>query len=283
MVTLAAGDWQAVLKPDVGGALAALRRKGVAVLRETPSGAVHPLETACFPLVPYANRIAKGRFAFGTRDIAIAPNFAPQPHPLHGTGWLREWRLVRSDGASALLEDDYKGDGDWPWAYRAHQHVALDETGCTVRLMVENRANQPAPMGLGLHPYFRRREDSTLQFEATAMLGIDDEFLPDDTRHPADLLAPWSKGTKPPEVLVDHCFTGWSGSATITDGLGTISLRGFGAPHCHVFAPPDGEELCVEPVSHTPDALNRDPGAMTMLPPGGVAGIAMRIEASDPT
>lgn len=279
MIELTAGGWRAALRPEIGGSIAALEYDGVPVLRTMGTDADHPLQAACFPLVPYCNRIAEGRFMFAGRSVEIAPNLSPQRHPLHGTGWLRPWRVVRRDAASALLEEDFPGGADWPWPYRAHQHVALDETGLTVRLMVENRAADPAPMGLGLHPYFRRSPECVVTFSAARMLGNDSQFLPDGRDHAPDTLAPWSDGALLPATLVDHCFAGWAGSATISDDRGSITLRGFGAPHCHVYAPPGGAELCIEPVSHTPDALNRAPAAMTVLPSGAAAGIAMRIEA----
>lgn len=280
MIELFAGAWRAALRPEIGGAIAELECDGAPVLRTMGADADHPLQAGCFPMVPYCNRIAEGRFAFAGRGVTIAPNFSPQRHPLHGTGWLRPWRVVRHDAATALLEDDFPGGAAWPWPYRAHQHVALDETGLTLRLMVENRAADPAPVGLGLHPYFRRSPESVVTFSAERMLGIDRQFLPDDRIHGPDTLAPWSDGALLPATLVDHCFTGWQGRATISDDRGTITLRGFGAPHCHVYAPPGGTELCLEPVSHTPDALNRAPSQMTVLAPGTCAGIALRIEAA---
>lgn len=280
MIELTAGAWRAALRPEIGGCLAALGRDGVPVLRTMAHEADHALQSACFPLVPYCNRIAAGRFVRDDRTVEIAPNLPRHRHPLHGRGWQATWRVVRSDAASALLEHAYDGASDWPWPYLAHQHVALDAAGCTLRLMVQNRAVAPAPMGLGLHPCFRRAAETRVAFVAEAMLGIDAEFLPDGTSHPADALAPWSSGGALPAALVDHCFTGWSGAATIADAQGSITLRAFGAPHCHVFAPPGGEDLCLEPVSHIPDALNRSPEEMTVLPPGCAAGIAVRIEAS---
>lgn len=279
-IALAAGGWQARLRPDIGGCLSSLTLNDTPVLRTMADGAEHPLQSACFALVPYCNRIAHGRFAFGGREVVLAPNLADHPHPLHGTGWLRPWRVLRHDTTSALLEDDYASDGDWPWAYRAHQHIALDESGCTIRLLVENRAAEPAPLGLGLHPYLRRSSDTRVTFGARHMLGIDADFLADGTAHPADTFAPWSLGTALPDTLVDHCFTSWVGSASVSDTSGTIRLRGFGTPHCHVFAPPGGEELCLEPVSHPPDALNRDPDAVPIVQPGCAVGAALRIEAT---
>lgn len=277
-IELVAGDWRAAIRPELGGALVGLWRGDVPVLRATPA-AGDVLEAACFPLVPFCNRIADGRFSFGGHDVEIAPNLPGQAHPLHGFGWRARWDVMRADSTSALLEHRREAAPDWPWAYRAHQHLALDAKGMTVRLMVENRSTETAPMGLGLHPYFRRREAVKIAFEADAMLGIDDTFLPDGEAHDPDAYAPWSNGATLPDRLVDHCFARWGGLTTIADDLGTITLRGFGAPHLHVFAPPGGSELCAEPVGHTPDALNRDPAAMTLLPPGACAGIAMRIEA----
>lgn len=281
MIDLVAGAWRASLRPEIGGCLASLDRGGVPVLRRMPGNAGDPLQSACFPLVPYCNRIAAGRFSFAGREIVIPPNMPPQSHPLHGSGWQRAWRVLRADRASVLLEDDCPA-GDWPWAYCAHQHVALDEGGCTIRLLVENRSPTAAPMGLGLHPYFRRSAGVSVAFQAAEMLGIDDAFLPDGTHYPANHLARWTTGAGLPDRLVDHCFTGWSGHATISDTLGRIDVRGFGTPACHVFAAPGTDALCIEPVSHTPDALNRAPSEMTLLPPGGAAGIAMRIEAGAP-
>lgn len=280
MRVLAAGNWRAALRPEVGGTIAALDCGGVPILRRMPEAASHALEAACFPLVPYCNRIEGGAFACGERAVTIAPNLAGECHPLHGLGWLAEWRVVQHDAASALLEHAYDGDGEWPWAYVAHQHVALDPAGCTVRLMVQNRAAEPAPVGLGLHPYFRRSKETTLTFEANAMLGIDAQHLPDGASHPADTLASWREGARLPARLVDNCFKRWGGTAKIADRYGTIVLRGFGAPHCHVFAPPGDETLCVEPVNHPPDALNRAPGEMPVVQQGCAAALAIRVEAT---
>ncbi len=279
MIELTAGTWRASLRPEVGGAIAKLTMDGVPTLRTMADTATHPLDAACFPLVPYANRIANGQFVWAGRRVSLRPNMGDHPHPLHGRGWLADWRVVRSDATSALLEHAYNGMGEWPWAYVAHQHIALDTAGCTVRLMVQNRSTEASPMGLGFHPYFRRSADTRLQFEASEMLGIDADCLPTGERQAPDQLAPWSEGARLPQVLVDNSFTDWSGSATIVDASGTIWVRGFGTPICHVFSPPNGDELCLEPVSHPPDAFNRSPQSIAVVPPGCVAGIAMRIES----
>tara|TARA_B100000678_G_scaffold290502_1_gene303602 strand:+ start:1632 stop:2480 length:849 start_codon:yes stop_codon:yes gene_type:complete len=278
-ITLTAGAWEAVIRPQTGGCLAGLFRDRLPILREMPSQSNEVLASACFPLVPYCNRIAKGRFAFGDRQVRIGPNLAPQRHPLHGFGWTSSWTIARQDSGSAVLEHAYGGGGEWPWPYLVRQHIMLDEEGCTIMLQVENRASEDAPLGLGLHPYFRRSATTQVCFDADGMLGIDAEFLPDGKLHRADAIAEWTKGSALPETLVDHCFTGWNGRATIADDQGTITIAASGAPFLHVFSPARSDELCLEPVNHPPDALNLASGSVPSVPKGCAVSVAMRIEA----
>lgn len=279
VIELAAGRWRAELRPETGGCIAALECDGLPILRGSMPAESHDvLHSSCFPLVPYCNRIADGRFTFAGHDVTLSPNLPPQRHPLHGTGWKRSWRILQRDAASAVIADDCPA-GEWPWATRACQSISLDPRGCTIRLVAENRAMEPAPLGLGLHPYFRRSADTVVTFTANRMLCIDAEFLPDGASLPADALASWSAGAPLPDTLVDNCFTGWSGTASIADSHGVIRLSALGGPCCHLFAPPGSSELGFEPVNHTPDALNRDPQDMPLVLPGRAAAITMRIEA----
>ncbi|MBX7534950.1 aldose 1-epimerase [Qipengyuania sp. GH1] len=278
-ITLTAGLWKAVIRPQTGGCLAGLSRGNLPILREMPAQPDEVLGSACFPLVPYCNRIADGNFAFGDRQVRISPNMAPQRHPLHGLGWKSAWPVTRQAAGSAVLEHAYEGGGEWPWSYLARQHIVLDEEGCTIALQVENRASDAAPLGLGLHPYFRRSATTQVRFDADEMLGIDAEFLPDGTAHPADAFADWSKGSALPEMLIDHCFTGWNGKAAIADDQGIITIQAWGAPFLHVFSPPRSDDLCLEPVNHPPDALNRASASVPSVPAGCAISVAMRIEA----
>ena len=64
---------------------------------------------ACFPLVPYANRIANGRFAFAGDEVQLRRNWDRDPHPLHGQGWRSAW----------TIEHERRGAGhDWHSRWR---------------------------------------------------------------------------------------------------------------------------------------------------------------------
>lgn len=276
---LAAGAWEATLRPEVGGALASLRLGGQDVLRPMPQAATNPLEAACFPLVPYVNRIRDGRFAFRGRAVQLPLNFLPQRHSLHGIGWQRPWHATEHTEAEAVLVDEYDGKGAWPWAWRAEQRFTLDRTGLSIALALTNRSDGPMPAGLGLHPYFRRRPETRVRFAATGVLEVDDEFMPTGDVAAADRFGAWREGAPLPAELVDNCHLGWNGRVEIADDLGRITMTATGAPYLHAYAPPDGTELCFEPVGHTPDAPNRAPKEMSVLAPSETAHLRMRIGA----
>ena len=279
-VTLRGGGWEATLRPEVGGSLASLTLAGSEVLRTMPDSSASPLDAACFPLAPYCNRIRDGRFAFAGREIFLPPNFPPETHSIHGLSWQRPWRIDRQSANKCVIVDDYDGKGPWPWAYRAEQRVRLGEQGCAVTLVLTNCGDTAMLAGLGLHPYFRRGAKPQVRFRSDYVLLSDTECLPTGVTAPADHFADFRDGAALPSETVDHCFAGWGGEAAIEDERGTILITASGAPHLHFYAPADGSALCCEPVSHTPDAPNRSPDAMTVLPPGCSATLTMRISAA---
>lgn len=278
MLGLARGGWEAELLPELGGALTRLTRNGADILRPTPADAAHPFETACFPLVPYANRIADGRFAFAGEQHAVPRNCPDQAHPLHGVGWLRAWEVTHATPDEAVLVHRYAGGTDWPWAYVAEQRVALSETGLRVTLAITNADVRPMPVSLGLHPYFAKEGVTSLRFASDGVWRIDAAFLPTEPAR-ADLFGDWSEGQGLERgALIDNSFSGWSGEALLTRDEGAIRLTGEGTPFLHLYLPPGQPFFCAEPVSAMPDALNR--AEPHVLAPGERATVAMEIAAA---
>ena len=66
-----------------------------------------------------------------------------------------------------------------------------------------------------------------------------------------------------------------AGTASVTDDCGTITLAAEGAGLLHLYAPDDPTILCLEPVSHLPDAANA--GAMPLCAPGETVSLSLRI------
>jgi galactose mutarotase-like enzyme len=143
-----------VLDPLRGGAIRELSWRGRPLLRPTPAQlGTDPFDTACFPMVPYVNRVGQGCFVFDGRSVRLARNWSRDPHPLHGQGWRVPWSVVRSSETAATLQ--FEGGGnDRPWKYVCEQRCQLLAEGLLVELSVTNAADSPMPAMLGLHPYF---------------------------------------------------------------------------------------------------------------------------------
>ena len=121
---------------------------------------------AGFPLLPFCNRIAYGRFRWQGRDYQLARNFGDHPHTIHGVGWQSAWTVAAVSNRSATLELRHRPDRHWPFACTAELRLTLAERELHVALRLTNRHNAPAPAGLGLHPFFPRATFHTLQFNA---------------------------------------------------------------------------------------------------------------------
>ncbi|TPE62647.1 aldose 1-epimerase [Sandaracinobacter neustonicus] len=281
MRPLAADGWELTLLPELGGSIGSLSHKGRDILRPTPPGATDPLQTACFPLLPYVNRIAQRSFNFGGRRWLLSANFGDHPHSLHGVGWHRAWEVTHATAASATLSLKHPGGNGWPWPFHAEQRFALLPDGLSASLSIRNLADEPVPAGLGFHPYFPRFPDSRLQANLSAAWTADATQLP-LARVPADHFGNWAEGdslTRP--SLVDNAHEGWTGPARISGGGGLSTLlSATGADGLHLYIPPGEDFFCAEPVTHLPDAINRE--GMDLLAPGQTLSIEMRILQAAP-
>jgi aldose 1-epimerase len=277
LIHLRAGSSEAMLLPHLGGAIGSFSVAGRAVLRPTASAAAHPLDSASFPLVPYCNRIARGRFTFDGEDHALPRNVPEFAHPLHGLGWLKTWTVDRQTVDSALLSCTHEADADWPWDWSATQHFMLEDGALRVTLDAVNRSSRPMPCGLGHHPYLVRRPGAVLAFTAKGVWRNDADDLPVEAM-PADSFGDFAKGAEPQGAgMIDNCWHGWDGTATWDK---TIIVSSPEARYLHVFAPPGKDFICLEPTSQMPDAVNRPPFAAAggrVLSAGATQRLAMEI------
>jgi aldose 1-epimerase len=261
---LSCDDWQAEVAPDIGGSLLSLSRAGRSILRSASDEAVAARAvrgTACYPLIPYANRIARGRFQWQGIEHHLDENFPASSHPLHGVGWRRSWQVAGSDAHSCELrlrhrpaENDHR---DWPFAFDAEQIISLRANGLQIRLSVLNVGEWPAPLGIGLHPLFPRLGSQRLTFTSDGAWRNGADMLPFDQVDSG--LWNHARGQRIGEQALDNDFFGWSGMARIEcDRAPAISITAdpiFCA--LRVFTPPGQTFFALEPVSHITNAINR--------------------------
>jgi aldose 1-epimerase len=259
-IAIAAGEYRLELAPERGGSILRFDWRGEPVMR--PAGGPSILDVACFPLVPFSNRIAQGRFTADGTEVHLAPNFPVEgnnPHPLHGFGWLATWEVLAKDIASATLEHAYPG-GEWPWPYRARQSFQLTDEGLEMTLSVTNLASSRMPAGLGFHPYFPRAAKTHFRGKHRGEWLNDEDCLPrrlDLKPEPRD----WWEGKAVGTRAVDTAYTSREGPLVIDwpeRGLVLTLVPSDNLTFTVVYTPQGENFFCVEPVSHMTDAVNRD-------------------------
>jgi aldose 1-epimerase len=286
-IELHSGNLELALNPSVGGSIASFNWLGedgrsTPLMRGCHSGSINVLEAASFPLVPFVNRIRGSRFTFRGREVVLAPNMAGDANVLHGQGWLRQWTVLHARASEAELLFEHSA-GEWPWNYEARQHVALDQSGLSVRLSCLNASAQPMPCGLGQHPYFPCGPDTRLDTLVTHAWEIDEQVLP-VAKAPAEGRFNLRDRAVCGQGL-DHGFGGWEGQARIRDPDWPAELV-LSSPTAHFFqlySPEEGGLFVAEPVTHANAAHNAPESAwpglgLRVLDPGEEMSLVMRID-----
>ena len=264
LVSISDGIATVEVAPDAGGALASYRwrQDGSAVdwLRPADPAAVGRRDAsamACFPLVPYSNRIRDGRFEFAGSNVQL-PTALDDPHHEHGHGWRHPWTVVRHQADTIILRYRHVADS-WPWSYEAEQRITLAGGRLCMTISVRNLSNTPMPAGFGLHPYFPSTPWTHVQAQVSGMWETDAQVLP--IRH---VLPPTgadpSIGFDVSEVDFDTVFTGWTRRARITwpEQERQLDIEAEAPLDFLVLYTPPGEPFfCAEPVSNITDAFNR--------------------------
>jgi aldose 1-epimerase len=260
-------DTRVMLDAAHGGAIREFNWRGAAILRTGASEAdTDPMATSCFPLVPYANRVANGHFAFNGRAVQLRRNWDKDPHPLHGQGWRSAWEVEQSSAAVARLSFIGGGD-DWPWRYRAVQDFEVHADGLEIRLAVENLSDGAMPAMLGLHPYFPQAALATVEARTRTVWLTDAQALPvQEVMTPPE----WSFDRVRPasRVSLDHCFDHWDGLAVLRWPDRVLQVRATGCNSLHIYTPAGTDFFCIEPQTVAAGALGRASGGAAVLPPG---------------
>lgn len=265
--------------PEAGGALAGFDYckddKWVPLMRPfepltaQPGLVPDPNQLACYPLLPWSNRIAEGGFDVDGHRITLAANRDDDPYPIHGSGWQRPWRVLScNDREARLVLEEYSANA---YAYQASLHYVLREDALEVALQVTNTGARTLPFGLGLHPFFPRHGETTLHAPAT-QVWLNDGHSPLPVKR-VDVRPAWdfNHARSLPDGL-NHGFQAWKGDAEIAWPRYGLRLQVETDVDAFVLYTPAGEDFfCFEPVDHAINAVHLPGGAaangMTLLAP----------------
>ena len=276
------------ISPSLGGAILAYDAKingqFLSILRKA-NNAETVLETSCFPLVPYSNRIRQGQFIAEGKKVTLPLNHLPEKHSIHGHGWQLPWGIIDQTDNSLTLQYRYQA-AEWPYSYNAQQVFTLEDNALTITLSIVNTSNKPMPTGLGLHPYFSLTQETFIQCSVDKMWAVDDECMPTTL-----VSAPEEINTAEGLLVVgsnlDNVFTGFTGEATITwpEWRAKANITTSSNFNFMVIYSPEGQNyFCFEPVTHCTDAINKategvNNTGVTYLSPQETLSVSMRISA----
>ena len=279
-VTLRCAEQVCELKPELGGCISGLWLGDVPVLRSTNAADLQSvLQSASFPLVPFSNRVGHAMLQWQGTAHPLVKNFAPEPHAIHGLGWERSWAVREARDTFALLSYAHRADATWPFDFDSTQTFKVTDQALEMTISITNRSLAAAPVGLGWHPYFTKREDTRITFSAEGRWDMGDDKLPTrHRRHPGLDVDCHS-------LAVDHCFDGWHGALHLQDSV----LRTRVSSHLSrlvVYTDPGLGCIAIEPVSHVNNAINlmANTGAsaeslgVRILQPGEALSCDMRID-----
>lgn len=284
------------LLPEAGGGIVSLDWLGqgaeVPLMRpcaaspERSPGHYEPNRLACYPLLPWSNRIAHGGFFHAGIRVALALNREDDAYPIHGSGWQRRWTVDQHEADIAVLDLEEADAG--AYTYRARMEYRLDHDTLRVDLRVTNTGAFSLPFGMGLHPFFPLHGGARLHAPATGVW-FNDGHDPLPIRKDA-VPASWDFSTSRPLPVggLNHAFTGWTGQAAIDWPERALRLHIEAEADAYVLYVPAGEDFfCFEPVDHPINAVHLPGGAvangMTELAPGESLerAFAFRAEALD--
>ena len=225
--------------------------------------------TACFPLVPWSNRITDGGFTHQGQYFPILENRTGEPYPIHGDGWLQKWRITSQTANSVeltLKSDRFEGN---PYIYRCTQKLTLLDDGLSIALAVTHLGTTSLPYGLGLHPYFPCNAATRFRARADGVWLSDKDPIP--TAHTSAFPQTWNynQAAALEGPLIDNCFTGWDGQAVISypdHGLQLTMTMDNCNGYSLMYRPPGLDYFCFEPITHPINAFHMPgkPGLVTL-------------------
>ena len=279
--SISAGGYRAEIA-EVGAALAGLWLDDRAVTVDSGPDRL-PAKSSGTVLVPWPNRIRDGRYRFDGSQLQLPLSEPATGNAVHGlVRWVR-WTAIDRQPAAVSLAYDLVPQPGYPFELRLELRYALDPiAGLSVRLAASNTGRQPAPFGVGFHPYLDLAEHeldtAQLQLPAGTVLVTDDQQIPIGHQPVAGTSFDFQRLRPIGEVRLDHGFTDLSGNAAVLQAADrTVRLHWQPAfTHLQVFTPPvitpGRHAVAIEPMSCAADAFNSGAGLVRLEPGGSWSG-----------
>ena len=255
------------IDPAAGGRIVSLVIAGnERMLPKAHARAREPaLYWGCYPMVPWAGRLSRGRIPTPDGEVRLEANLSPSA--IHGLGFDREWEIVERTETRVTMRCELRGLG-WPFGGHALQTLRMRANGLELELWVGGYT-KAGPAGLGWHPWFTRPPsgDLSLRVDGSEVLVVDADLVPTGEVRNVTPIEDLRSGPPLGDRRLDHVYVRTNGPAIVRwpdlelrieydESLRTVV----------VHTPPEG--VCVEPQTMWPNA--------PLLAAAGVSDTGMR-------
>jgi aldose 1-epimerase len=234
-------------------------------------------------LAPWPNRIVGGRWSWQGRDLQVPVNEPAANAALHGLVVHVDFEVVEQSEEAAELSYGLQPTDGYPFPLRITVRYALDDGGLACALTAVNVGEEPAPVGLGVHPYIAAPDlvdDLVVRIPASTLLQTNDQWQ-ETGRVPVEQAGvDFRNPRRIGDLVLDAAFTdvAFQGARTtstvrLPDGA-EIAL--WSGETCrwwllytgHTLAPADfRRSMALEPMTCPPNAFNS--GEADIVQPGG--------------
>jgi aldose 1-epimerase len=279
-----AADGQEAVVVEVGGGLRAYSVHGESIVDGYETGELCP-GCAGQVLAPWPNRIRDGKYSFGGSSYQLALTEPARHNAIHGLAcWLR-WFCVDLTASSVTLACDLPPTPGYPWPLRLTSTWSLGPEGLSATHGATNLGDEPAPYGLGTHPYLQLPgvpvDDLVLQLPAQSRLLVDARLLPIGAAKVAggdfDFTEPRRIGTTVLDSAFGDVVHGDDGRSiarlSTVDDERAVEIWADGSFHWwQVFTgdtlaePRRRRSVAIEPMTCPPDALRSGRDVIVLVP-----------------
>lgn len=254
-----------------------------------------PTRSGCAVLFPFPGHVRGACYRWDGIEYLLPPNSAGVQHYTHGFAQFHPWRVTRV--ATSAVEAEFLSQAQladqptgYPFPIYVHLRLCFSATYLSISLAATNLGDRPAPVGIGLHPYF----SPTLFGGDRTMMRVS---MPGDTEHVLEDSIPSGARTAvinqeiipPPHgqsLLIARTNLDTRPVTRIRNLRDTmhIQIATDGCRDLLFYAPDDRSSIAVEPQSCAPGAASQPeghPDGLVSLAPGAMIRLTMGISVQD--
>lgn len=277
---------QAAWVPTAGMLGASLRHNGCELLWQGDGVEAYARERAFMGipfLHPWANRLAGFTYRAGGHEVVLHPSSPlllrdQNGLPIHGVLTASQRWSVREFGAheegarlvAALNFDRPDLLATFPFPHEVEIEVQLGGVALHVTTTVTATGAEAVPVAFGFHPYLCiptvPRARWKVSFPVSRRLELDEQLIPTGATQRVSPIT-GEIGDRTWDDGFDQIETG-SRFELSADGRTIVFEYTDGYPVAQIFAPPEQEYVCVEPMTAPTNSLASEDSALGWVAPG---------------